>query len=298
MSKKQNIRKLYIYATVMDNRYLLEYRELDENGKITTEIAFTPDGVVYEKVIHTYIGDYVLQSNYFSGNDEASHTVSFDYDDDGKVIKESTWYADGSLSIKTFERDETLNDETIVTRDEDGSIEGKEYYRYDKNHLPLQEIKYDEKGEQIEEEVAYTYDEHGFIESIHSQVEGEEDFKRTFEYIKDDHNNIVETKIYNEAGEIMGTDSREYTFDRKVSALEENNYYTSQYKKTTWQYDDNGNNSVIRQFNAKGEMIVEILLTYNENNLIVVEETRSSTSGVTLKEYVYEFYEVGEEIKS
>lgn len=291
MEEKKKIRKLYIYATVMDNRYLLEFRELDESGKITTEIAFYPDGTVYEKVVHSYIGDLVLQSNYFSGNDEASHTVSFGYDEEEQIIQESTWYADGSLSIKTFTRDKVKNDETIIIKDEDGKIEGKEYFKYNEKDLPVLEVKYDDKGEKEIEVVAYEYDAEEFIISIDSKIENEGDFKRFFEYEKDDDGNIVETKIKNEEGEIMGADTRVYLADKKVASLEENNYYTSQYKKTNWQYDDKGNNSVIRQYNAKEEMIVEILLTYNENNQIVKEETRSSTSGVTLKEYVYEFYE-------
>lgn len=289
--EKQKIRKLYIYATVEDNRYLLEYRELDDLGKVTTEIAFYPDGSVYEKVVHTYIGDLVLQSNYFSGNDEASHTVSFGYDEDEKIIKESTWYADGSLSIKTIDRDKESLEDTILIKDENGKVEGKDYIKYDQNNLPILEIKYDDRGEKEIERVTFSYNDDKFITSIHSKVEGEPEFKRFFEYVKDDYDNITETYVKNDLGEIMGSEIRTYRGDKKVGSLEENNYYTSQYKKTTWQYDDNGNNSVIRQFNANGEMIVEILLEYNENNQIVMEETRSSTTGITLKEYVYEFYE-------
>lgn len=292
MEEKKHLKKLYIYATVQDNRYLLEYRELDEFGKVITEIAFYPDGSVYEKVIHTYIGNQVLQSNYFSGNDEASHTVSFTYDDDDQINKESTWYADGSLTIKTFTRDKALQDETILTTDEEGNIEGKEYFKYipfKNKQLPILEIKYDDKGEKEEERVVFEYNEDGFITMIHSNTAGGKPFLRYFDYQKDDYDNIVETNITNEHKEIIGTEKRTYTVEKKPSSLEEFNHYTSQYKKTTWQYDEQGNNTVIRQFNARGELNVEILLEYNEKNQIVVEETRSSTTGVTLKEYVYEF---------
>lgn len=289
METKKYLKKLYIYATVQDNRYLLEYRELDELGKIITEVAFYPDGTVYEKVLHTYIGDHVLQSNYFSGNDEASHTVSFNYDEDGQIEKESTWYADGSLSLKTFVRDKSKRDETIYTKDEDGNVEEKLYFLYNEKQLPILEVKYDEKGETEVERIEYEYNEEGFISKIDSKPKDEAAFLRHFEYVKDDYDNIIETHIETADGQVVGTENRSYTADKKPASLEEINHYTSQYKKTTWQYDERGNNTVIRQFNVRGELNVEILLEYNEKNQIVVEETRSSFSGVTLKEYVYEY---------
>lgn len=285
----KHLKKLYVFATVQDNRYLLEYRELDEQGKITTEIAFYPDGSVYEKVVHTYIEDKVVQSNYFSENEEASHSVSFSYDEDGDVDKESTWYADGSLTIKTFVRNKEKQDVTIIIKDENDKIEGKEYYQYNEKQTPILHVKYDEKGEEVEEEISYSYTDDGYMAQIISKVEGEADFKRFFEYKRDGRGNIIETYIKNHEGEIVGSEMRSYDENKKPTSLEEKNHYTQQYKKTTWEYDENGNNTIIRQFNVRGDLNMEILVEYNDKNQIVMEETRSSQTGVSVKEYVYEY---------
>jgi hypothetical protein len=286
---KKHLKKLYVFATVQENRYLLEYRELDEQGRITMEIAFYPDGSVYEKVAHSYIEDKVLQSNYFSENDKVSHSVSFSYAEDGYMDKESTSYADGSLTVKTFIRDKEKQDETIIIKDENEKIEGKEYYQYNDKHIPILHIKYDEKGEKIEETIAYSYSEDGYMTQIDSKVEGEVDFKRSFDYKRDEDGSIIESYIKNHAGEVVGSEIRSYTDNKKPASLEETNHITKQYKKTTWEYDDDGNNTVIQQFNARGDLNMEILVEYNDKDQIVIEETRSSNTGVSLKEYVYEY---------
>ncbi|MGK0389495.1 MAG: hypothetical protein ACI94Y_002235 [Maribacter sp.] len=286
---KKHLKKLYVFATVQDNRYLLEYRELDEQGRITMEIAFYPDGSVYEKVAHSYIEDKVLQSNYFSENDEVSHSVSFSYGEDDYMDEESTWYADGSLTIKTFIRDKEKQDETIIIKDENGKIEGKEYYQYNEKYIPILHIKYDEKGEEIEEKIAYSYNKDGYMTQINAKMEGEADFKRSFDYKKNDEGNIIESYTKNHAGEIVASEVRSYTDNKKPASLEETDRMTKQYKKTTWEYDENGNNTVIQQFNARGDLNMEILVEYNDKNQIVIEETRSSNTGVSLKEYVYEY---------
>ena len=286
---KEHLKKLYVFATVQENRYLLEYRELDEQGRITMEIAFYPDGNVYEKVAHSYIEDKILQSNYFSENDEVSHSVSFSYGEDGYMDEESTSYADGSLTIKTFIRDKEKQDETIIIKDENGRIEGKEYYQYNDKHIPILHIKYDEKGEEIKEEISYSYAEDGYMTQIDAKVKGEADFKRSFDYKKDGDGNIIESSTKNHAGEIVASEIRSYTDNKKPASLEETNRITKQYKKTTWEYDENGNNTVIQQFNARGDLNMEILVEYNDKNQIVIEETRSSNTGVSLKEYVYEY---------
>ena len=89
------MKKLFIYSAEQENRFLLEFREFDPSGNIISEIAFYQDGAVYEKVVHTYIENKLIQSNYFSENEMASHTVSFTYNEEGDVIKESTWSFDG-----------------------------------------------------------------------------------------------------------------------------------------------------------------------------------------------------------
>ncbi len=292
MATKPKLKKLYIYATENNNRYLLEFREFDEQGKIITEIAFYQDGSVYEKVVHTYIGDKVIQSNYFSENEKASHTVSFSYDDDEHITKESTWYADGSLTIKTIERNMAELSEVITTRDEEDTIEGKTFHQFNKEGKPILEIIYDESGEDEVERTTFSYDEAGLPIHIEgTSKDGTKPFIRNIEYVEDENGNIIDTITRNEKGIVMGTEKRDYDENGNVIGLEEVNNYTGQYRDMEWEFDEKGNNVAIRQYNRRGDMNVEILLENDEHDRIILEETRIAGQGVTLKEYVYEFYE-------
>ncbi len=286
------MKKLYIYATENENRYLLEFREFDEQGKIITEVAFYEDGSVYEKVVHTYIGDKVVQSNYFSENEKASHTVSFSYDDNGDVNKESTWYADGSLTIKTIEKDLVALSDTITTRDEDGTVEGKTFHQFNKEGKPILEILFDEEGKEEVERTSFAYTDSGLplkIEGI--AQDGSEPFIRHFHYGTNEKGEVTFTRITDDGGEEMGSEKRSYDEKGNVTSLEEINHFTGQYRNMEWAYDDNGNNVAIRQFNNRAHMNVEILLEYNEYQQIALEETRTAGMGVTLKEYIYEYFE-------
>ncbi len=291
MESQPTIKKLFIYATIHGNRHLLEFREFDEKGNITTEIAFYEDGSVYEKVVHTYIGDKVVQSNYFSENEKASHTVSFGYDDDGHIIKESTWYADGSLTIKTIERNVAELSDTIVTRDEDGTVEGKTYHQFNEAGKPILEIIYDDDGQEEVERTSFQYTDSDLPLRIEAHsADGSKPFIRDFDYVSNDRGELAATYIRDENGNVMGSENR--TFDEKgnVTSLEEINHYTGQYRQMEWDFDDKNHNNAIRQFDRHGNLTVEILLKYNDYGQIIHEETRATGQGMTLKEYVYEYY--------
>jgi hypothetical protein len=196
--------------------------------------------------------------------DETFDTVTFFYDDKGKLIKKETVDPDGDL--ESIEQFTWVGDNItqMLMQDADGDV------------LSEKNTRYDDKGNIIEVE---EYDGSAGDSS-----------KKEIEYYPSGNQKQVLT--YNDAGQLVEKVQMKEDSEKKIVQVVEET--TARKSTINFTFDGKGNIIQQEEFNRNGELVGKVSRMYNEHNMLLSSKVfihgdgRGLSKNYTLRqEYVY-----------
>lgn len=234
--------------------------EYDEKGNITLDIIFDQNSHVEEKTISTYDenGQLLERTSYLS-EDEIGERVKFSYNADQKLVGEEITYADGSVSFKTYQKNNKVIE--AIIKDEDGDFEGREIYQYNEKDLLEEKVTYDEDA-LIEERIINQFDENQLLTQQIIYGRADEFVSRKI-YKYDQKQNPVEIISTSEKGEIISHHKLFYNefgniVEQNINGIKIRNIYNDKQqieKEET--YAENGNIEAFKEnsYDDEGNLI-------------------------------------------
>lgn len=260
-----------------ENSFLKSLIEFDENGNETRkETYFGPDELE-SKIVATYDekGLLIEEINYDESNEETNRTF-VERDSEGRPVKTTLSYADGSKTFKTYLREDDGKLITMTEISDEGEFESKEKVKLDNDGNVIERTHYNENDE-IADQHKFEFDEnHNIVHEItyHGQTLVSE--SKNF---YDDAKNLIKRIILNANGETI--DWAIYTYDEKGKLTEQQYGDHTLYKM---QYNEKGMVVTEQKVNAMGMVDYNKEYVYNDEDVLMKE---LDYSGTTTFEYEY-----------
>ncbi|OFX70210.1 MAG: hypothetical protein A2X12_08165 [Bacteroidetes bacterium GWE2_29_8] len=204
------------------------------------------------------------------------------YDENQNLLKEITFDSYGDkLDVYEYEYDDKnrlVNSKLYI--EEQLSEEKK--YEYDANNNRVKKIRIFESG--ISDYTIYNYNEKNLlIKKITYYDDGE--IESTQDFVYDDNMNLINSFIYDEDNKVQYELKNKYENNLLKEYLV-NDFPNKDYKKTICSYYDNGLKQNEFVFNYKEKLIYKTTYQYdnNNNNTILIEETQDTYSKI-VQEY-------------
>lgn len=165
-SIKSTITRLNAYGEEIET-YTSSESVFNENSDLTSATLYNEDGVIDSKSIYELDehGKILAQIHYERKNDLIERTDFFDTEDEIQYKTEVT-ATDGSKTIHEYRYNQLGNTDQITIKNEDGSIEALEIFKFNDKDILIEEIRtsgahelqfrkrlsYNEKGQVSKEE--------------------------------------------------------------------------------------------------------------------------------------------------
>lgn len=265
------------------------FSSYNEMGNVTELIRFNDFGdVIGKSVYHYNEKNLLLGEETFDEDGDLEEKITYDRDENGRIIHEFIHYLDDTKDIVSYEYNENSKLIRKTTATDEDEAEREEIFEWDGEKLLVEELI--EEGETVRKNM-YEYDENGNVLSIdleseeeESRVENEYDEKgNRIKYLKfDAHGKPVEKHLF--------------TYDDKnrvIGILEEDRL-----KKNTVQieYDEMGNAIKQTETNHQGGINHSLERDYDEDGNVT--QVRANVGGIPgnphrkyILVYNYEFYE-------
>ncbi|MFN2394219.1 MAG: hypothetical protein ABR597_00875 [Bacteroidales bacterium] len=270
--------------------YLFSKTLFNEDGKVTNEKQYNVRGELMQEYIYKYNESGFLVEEILQEEDGmiAVHKT-WDIDDKGKILREFHHYMDETYDTVTFYYDDQgklIKKETI---DPDGDLESIEQLTWDGDHI-TQMLMQDADGDVLSEKKT-RYDDKGNIIEVEEYDGSVDDLsKKEIEYYPSGNQKQVLT--YNDAGQLVEkVQMKEDAEKRIVQIVEET---TARKSTINFTFDGKGNIIHQEEFNRNGELVGKVSRMYDENNRLVSStvfihgDGRGLSRNYTLRqEYVY-----------
>lgn len=230
-----------------------------------TEIKYDEKGLVAEELT-------------FEDESTMTERKCFTRRDDGEIERIVVFFADGTQSIKTVERDHEALTESWVEKDEDDELESRELLHYNNDKL-LQKRELFDHRDKLTEAYEYEYNEAGEV-SKRRQLDNRRKLVVETEITYTDSGLLELRANRNRKGQLSDFIKMEYDEKGQVTRQNISNKYFFEFE-----YDDHGNVLVEERY-VGDELENRTTFKYNDNNLPVLEEHPDF-----IKEYQYEYYE-------
>lgn len=233
------------------HEFLSFYQKLLDDDKLIEEITFSGEDEIESKTIYEYDanGRIIKEMNYFD-EEEFSDGRELVYNSSDQLEMIRIKYADGSETLQKYERQPNFS--RIGYFNEDNDLENTEERKSDANDNLLEYAKYGPDHD-LEYKVTFIYDDHDRLsETQENNIS--EDFRSITRVEYDDKNNPVKEVAYTEKGNVIS--SRLSSYNEKNELIEEIvNDYTISY-----QINDLGERVERKMTNQSGQL--EELTTY------------------------------------
>lgn len=157
-------------------------------------------------------GTLVRKSDYNTEQKDTLHVTLYEYDDKGTLLREVTRYKQGDDVITIYEYDDKGLVTTKLIQDDQGNIDEKITYTYDKKEIIASDIYKEENG-------SLTH-----YEKLHYEYDGKWGFP-------------VKVRAHLDDGTLLSENIHEYTFDGKlVEAIKTYNAVTGEKSTCTHYY--------------------------------------------------------------
>jgi YD repeat-containing protein len=203
-----------------------------------------------------------------------------EYDEQGHLLSEETFTADGSLEHKAsyvYDEKGFLIEEILI--EEDDEVSEHRTMEYDSNgRLVKEKMHY---MDDFYDEISYSYDSEGnLVSKISVDSEGEAGNKVIFEY---KGKNLVSEVETDSEGNVIS--SKHFEFDEAGNLIEEGIKSQDEEFEATYEYDDKGHRTLARRYNAQGQLVERnTYMRDAEGRLISMkEETVHGTEMVELE---------------
>jgi hypothetical protein len=266
-------------------------KEYDPVGNLVRECTRDRSGGLQELMEYAYdaVGRKIMTRNYYD-EDEISETIYITYGDQNQPAKEKRVYADGSESETTFVYNEAGQPVEKRVENDEGEVEEVERWRYiDGLEVWFERREYDEPVFREEQE----YDREGRVVVI-TLWEKDTDQTATHKIFYHDNGTRDRIEKYNNAGQKVAEMAFiRYENDHPAEVKEITNQGSM---ITRYAYNVQMLPVLVQIYDAREQLINEIVRTYDDDGLLVsIEETTDKQgNGMNLHhriEYRYEFYE-------
>lgn len=276
--------------------YFLRFNEV---GYITEKTYYDLLGQIIEKELYKYDNKWnASELITYNLNGELDKKSIYKYNDKGKLVEYCTYNPDGTLRKKNvYKPDAKGNLTEFLSFLSDGNIFKKEFYKYDDKNNLIEENHFTLNGAHLavssrHPETYVLYNTATFRPVHPDQDMCEFSKKITYEY--NEAGNIIDKNEYNSDGSL--SINIKYDYDNKGRRIEVNQYLFGNLLplghlkyKTTFKYDDRGNQSEECRYEPDGSIKCIMKYKYdNEGNL--VEEGKYNLDG-TLDYIVVSMFE-------
>ncbi len=198
------------------------------------------------------------------------------YDEDGRVVFN-----------EAFDENESLVERTEYRYDEKGRIVFEMHYFAEDDIEESLERSFDEEGRILEEKMNYPYDSSDVLtfyyngdgkltKKVLRDEDGEISEQNLYEYEND---NLVRETLLGEEDEVVESIESEYNEKSQLISRHEYRAIDDVPFRYDFEYDNNGNRSVVKRFNEKGQMIERLSFAYDDkgNTTMMRIETATRT---------------------
>ncbi|MDX9931600.1 MAG: hypothetical protein RB294_03380 [Bacteroidales bacterium] len=271
--------------------FLAEEQLFDEAGRAITIVKYTQSGELEEKVVKTYHGNMVT-TEFFIDENELSEKSVAETDDNGRMTKETMYYADGTQSVSEFEfdGDKPVKKLTMDIDEYEREISGEHIWTYDSagNLLREEEIEYGELS--FYREMKYDEKNHLTELTTFHAADGRPSHEK-MEWADNEVSHVIKTDIYGNKTESF------YKYNAQGDA-EFIRFRSREYSsETVVKYDESNNPVHELETDDKGEILYEVVREYDPEtkNLTRVENFINRQGRGTnvhyVLEYEYTFYQ-------
>lgn len=137
--------------------------EFDKNGNKTVDKRLDSEGELVKKYVYTYKNGKRISLKQYNEADSLIRKVTYTYDDQGNLIEDNSYAADGSHNKKytyTYDKRGILKEDKSF--DSEGSLLKK--YTYKRNDVgnKIETMIFNADGS-LEKKITYKYNEHGHL---------------------------------------------------------------------------------------------------------------------------------------
>lgn len=232
-------------------------QEQDEKGNVLLDASWQTNGALENKSSYTYNeANQRISQDIFLDDENISEHWSYEYDENGQLIRRTVEYADGSHSYYTKT---TAEDGATVWEitDEDQEFEGKEIRVFKDEKLLLRSIDIDdENSETLRKE--FVYDEKDNLIEQHIYEYEALSSKELMQY--DDQGNLKRSVSLSPGGNKIS--DMEYTYNAENKVM---HYDVNKEVRTQFTYDEQGREIEIKRTNLQSELNMGLTqMKYNE----------------------------------
>jgi hypothetical protein len=258
MKKRKSLKRYDV--TDKGQNHLIYEAEYNEDEKPLVEIEYSQGGVPISTNTYEYDEDGNLISESLQGEEkEAFQRLDYVYSDDKKKMTKTLTYADGSTekeevevndnkkTIRKYDEEGELTEETVETFGEDEQVEMIEHYN----------AQMDSREKHV-----YTYDDNKKMAKEEVYIDGE--LYMTTEWERDEKGRVLNEEAYDEDGDLIHKHYYKYEGDLLMEeGIEEYRSYNSKLR-FHFDYDEQGRLVQQIQETYTGELVQEIGYELNE----------------------------------
>ncbi|MEO1515123.1 MAG: hypothetical protein AAFV95_08915 [Bacteroidota bacterium] len=286
------IKTVLTYLTTHDTAdggYLSQKEERDEQGNVCLLIQYNESEEVELKNESTFDSDSrLLHYKQYTQSEQPDQHIEYEYSAAGKLAKEIIHYRDGSVSIKSYDRDEAENSYVATMVDEDGDLESKEYRRFDGEGRVLEEKVFD--GDELETHRQTSFDDAGRpITLIHYNGREDLEWEFTYTYEFDEEGRLVKATVVDDEDRTIREEFVDYDEKGNRASLNVQDHEQGIALLERWEYNEADQVTSHQRLSPTGDLLSEIRYTYREDGLLVEEENRTPR-GMSLRTYEYELF--------
>lgn len=260
-----NIQTVNIYQSKqngMEAWQLMEDLDFDRRGNLIAQASYSESGLLSQRLEQYFDQtNRLIESTIHLGEGEWQKTF-FDYDNEGNIQQEIITFSGGGKTVKRFDRN--IFYEEVIQKDEEGSIERREYRTFNDHGKVVKENIYEGQSELIQE-AEYVYDIHGTC--IESFTFNREDLYRFHHYHEyDEQGREIRRLTHFEHGELLGEEFWKY--DKNGLLLE--HYRHGQLNK--YQYNSQGQIIKVSLFNPDNSL-QSFTSSIHDDQGLLIEQT-------------------------
>ena len=259
--KKEYQRVGYDAQDIEPVEYTEVFAEYNENGQITKESRYEPDGTLNTLTINTYNEKGELdQAEQYDQDDILLQKTVNRYDENHRLAAQANYYGDASDEYVTkyfYDDNDLMVNQAVFLNGKLDFVEKTWEYQ---DGRPVKVTENDDYGNTLYVHL-YEYDEKGQV-SVYTRDEVQNKDRRTYEFTYDENGNRVKDLIYNFDMKLIAKVLR--TFDAEGHQLEIVEEDLDSYRRIKMEYDGN---LVVKNtmFDKNGEITGWAENEYDEN---------------------------------
>jgi hypothetical protein len=257
IKRRQQIIERFDSKEAKEIVFVVEEQEFDEQGRLVCLKKYSQPDELEEKTIKYYGGNIVTTEYYIDENDLSEKYVT-ETDGNGKIIKETMYYADGTESVSEFEyvNDKPSKKITVDIDDDENEVSGIHSWIYDDfgNLIREEENEYDEIT--FYREMKYD-DKNRMTEETTFHIADGRPSHENMEWDNDKLSKLIKTDIYgNKSASLY-----KYNANGEIESIQ---YLSKEHNSTTnFEYDSNNNPIHEKEVDDNQDVLYEVFREYD-----------------------------------